>query len=208
MASDKGERIFNRIAPIYNWFYKKQIKKYRQIVKDISEEFDISSFNSIIDIGCGTGAFCAVANDMGIETVGIDIATNMIDIAEGKKETKGVKFYHANVLEGLPFYDNTFDIAFAAYVAHGLSKENRIKMYIEMKRIAKSYIIFHDFNQNRTPLISFIEWLEGGDYFRFIKVAKKEMESCVDDMKKCFANVEKINVSKRAAWYICELEKE
>jgi hypothetical protein len=52
-------------------------------------------------------------------------------------------------------------------------------------------------------LTSLIEWLERGDYFRFILVAQKEMKNCVQDMKLCFSSVRVIDVDKRAAWYVC-----
>ncbi len=72
----------------------------------------------------------------------------------------------------------------------------RRKVYEEMSRIAKQKVIIHDYNENRAILTTIVEWLEGGDYFNFIKNAKEEMAEI-------FEKVEVINVDERAAWYIC-----
>jgi NifB/MoaA-like Fe-S oxidoreductase len=49
-----------------------------------------------------------------------------------------------------------------------------------------------------------VEWLERGDYFRFIKNAEKEMKDCSQEMEECFSEVKVVNVGERAAWYICK----
>jgi len=64
-------------------------------------------------------------------------------------------------------------------------------------------VIIYDYNQKRSLMTSFVEWLEQGDYFQFIKNPKIEMEDCVSEMSKCFSEVRVIEVDKRANWYIC-----
>ena len=72
-----------------------------------------------------------------------------------------------------------------------------------MSRVSVSKVIIYDYNQNRSPLISFVEWLERGDYFRFIRNAKTEMEDCVFELKECFSDIKVVNVDAQAALYIC-----
>lgn len=110
---------------------------------------------------------------------------------------------HGNVLEQLPFQDKVFDISIASYVAHGLQKNERKQMYIQMGRVTKDKVIIYDYNQNRTLLTSIIECLERGDYFQFIKEAEEEMKNCLYEMKECFSEVKVVNVDSKAAWYIC-----
>jgi hypothetical protein len=78
-----------------------------------------------------------------------------------------------------------------------------MKLYSEMRRVTKSKVIIYDYNQNRSLMTSFVEWLERGDYFRFIKNPKSEMEDCISDMKKCFSEVRVLDVDTRASCYIC-----
>jgi hypothetical protein len=72
-----------------------------------------------------------------------------------------------------------------------------------MSRLAKHYVIIHVYNQTRAPLISFIETLEGGEYFNFVEAPVDEMLTCKHDMEQCFNTVDKIDVGARASWYIC-----
>jgi hypothetical protein len=93
-------------------------------------------------------------------------------------------------------------------VAHGLVKEDRKKMYQEMGRVTRERVIIYDYNERTSPFTSFVERLEGGDYFQFIRYALQEMEECVSEMKLCFSEVQVVNVSHRAAWYICKPKEE
>lgn len=204
MGEKKNNMLFNLIAPIYGLFYNAQKKRYAEIIESVRDEMNISSFDTIIDVGCGTGALCAVLKDKGMTVTGIDPAIKMLKVARGKPENKGITFVQANALEGLPFENNSFDVAVSSYVAHGLQEEDRKKLYAEMSRITRSYVIIHDYNEKRSVFTSIIEWLEGGDYFHFIKAAKTEMKDCETEMKTCFSEVRVMNVDVKANWYICK----
>ncbi len=189
--------LFNFIAPIYGLFYKSQKKNYKITIDKMKNELNISDFKSIIDIGCGTGALCSVLNKEGLTVTGIDPAYKMLKIGMNKKENSSVNFIECDTCSKLPFENKSFDLSIASYVAHGLQSNERIQMYSEMSRITRNYVIIHDYNKIKGFFSSIIEWLEGGDYFNFIKVAQAELEEH-------FKTVKVINVKKKAAWYICE----
>lgn len=201
--SKNSSLLFNLIAPIYGLFYDRQKSRYATVIDSVSEVLDLTSYDTVLDIGCGTGALCSVLKEKGLAVTGIDPADKMLRIAKRQPENKAITFIQANVLESLPFENKTFDISIASYVAHGLQKNERKKMYAEMSRVSKSKVIIYDYNQKRGLLTSIIEWLEHGDYFRFIKVAKEEMEQCVFEMDECFSEVKVVDVDVKAAWYIC-----
>ena len=203
MNKDNSNFLFNTIAPIYGLFYNKQKKHFSAIVEGVRDQLDLKSYKTILDVGCGTGAYCSVLDSRGLSVTGIDTAEKMLDIAKKQSKNHTVNFVHANVLEKLPFDDNYFDISIASYVAHGLQKDERRRMYAEMSRVTKKKVIIYDYNQNRTLSTSIIEWLERGDYFRFIKDAESEMKNCAFEMKACFSEVQVVDVDTRAAWYIC-----
>jgi len=204
LAKKKGNIFFNSVAPVYGLFYNVQKRRFAEVIEGAANELDLSSFDSIIDIGCGTGALCSVLNRKGLKVTGIDPAGKMLEIAKAKQENKDISFIQANVLEGLPFEDNSFDIAIASYVAHGLNVEERKRMYFEMSRVARNFVVIYDYNDNRSFFTTFVEWLEGGDYFHFIKNAEPEMKDCVSELKSCFTDVNVVDVDTRAAWYICK----
>ena len=203
MSKERSTHLFNSIAPTYGLFFRYQKKRYAKNLLAMKNTVDLSSYNSVIDVGCGTGAFCSALSDLDLEVTGIDPASRMLAIAKKKADRDNITFLEADVLDGLPFQDNQFDIAIASYVAHGMEREQRKKLYKEMSRIAKHLVIIHDYNKNRSPLTSLIEWLEGGDYFHFIKHAETEMRDCLSEMKQCFRQVEVIPIAERANWYIC-----
>ncbi len=203
MSKKNSNFLFNTIAPVYALFYKSQKRSFRQVLERAKKDLDISAFDTMLDVGCGTGALCSVLFEKGLAVTGIDPAEKMLKIARKNPENKGIDFIRADVLEKLPFADHEFDVSIASYVAHGLRTDERKRMYAEMSRVSKKAVIIHDYNANRSPMTSLIEWLERGDYFRFIRVAEKEMRQCVSDMEECFSEVRVINVDRRAAWYIC-----
>ena len=195
--------LFNTIAPIYGLFFRRQKRKFTEVIARVQPELDLASFTTILDVGCGTGALCSVLKEIGLEVTGIEPAEKMLAIAKRKTKGQAINLMQANVLEGLPFDKNSFDLSIASYVAHGLLPQERKRLYKEMGRVTKEYVVIYDYNQKRSALTSFVEWAEGGDYFRFIKSAEKEMKGCVTELKSCFSEVKIVDVDVRAAWYIC-----
>lgn len=202
MGKKNSNKLFNSIAPIYGLFYRRQKKRYSEVIDWVSKDLDLTSYETILDVGCGTGALCAVLNAKGLSVTGVDPAEKMLDFAKRQPENKDISLIIASVLERLPFGDKSFDISIASYVAHGMQRDDRKKLYAEMSRVTKNKVIIYDYNQRRSLLTSMIEWLERGDYFRFIKVAENEMINCVSEMKACFSEIKVIDVHPKASWYI------
>lgn len=177
-------------------FYKVQKNRFCNVIEIVKNALDITEFKTILDVGCGTGALCSVLNDKGLKVTGVDPAEKMLNIAREKPDNKAIRFIQANILEGLPFEDKSFDASISSYVAHGMGHEERKLMYAEMSRVSKSKVIIYDYNEKRSLPTTIIEWLEGGDYFNFIKSAESEMRECFSDVKTVYVGV-------RATWYIC-----
>ncbi|MDY0235190.1 MAG: class I SAM-dependent methyltransferase [Gudongella sp.] len=190
--------VFHNIASIYGLFYNYQYKYYKSIFIKHRDTLNLTSFKSVIDIGSGTGALCKVLQENGLKVMGVEPVEKMIQIAKKKIKTDEIDFKNWDILEGLNIDDNSFDISIASYVAHGMVREQRLIMYKEMARVTKHKLVIYDYNQSRKLLNDFVEWLEGGDYFNFIKDVKPELEIL-------FGEVQVINVDKRAAWYIINL---
>ena len=196
MSKSQKKSLFDAIAPVYALFYPMQKRRFKEVLDNIEESFDMGGFKTVLDVGCGTGALCSTLSQRGYIVTGVDPAEEMLRIAAEKTRGDNIDFIRANATESLPFDDKAFDIAIASYVAHGMDKEQRIKLYEQMSRVTKGQVIIYDYNKNRSLLTTIVEWLEKGDYFYFIKNAEEEM-------KHCFADVRVIDVSARAAWYIC-----
>lgn len=190
--------VFHSIATIYGLFYDFQYNYYKTVFINNKDTLDLSKFKSVVDIGAGTGALCKVLQEIGLKVTGVEAVEKMMKIAEKKTKTMDIEFKNWDILSGLNVKDNSFDISIASYVAHGMKKEQRLRMYKEMARITKYKLIIYDYNQNRRLLNDFVERLEGGDYFNFIRDVKIELEDL-------FGEVKVVDVDKRAAWYIVNL---
>lgn len=195
--------LFNNLASFYGLYFESQKRSFGAAIDIARPVVDLSRYSTVLDVGSGTGALCSVFFDRGFTVTGVEPAEKMLAVAVSKTKSQRISFVSGNVLEGLPFEDKAFDIVTASFVAHGLIPEHRKIMYAEMSRVAKHYVIFHDFNQKRSLQISFLEWLEGGDYFRFIKTARQEMLSSETKAGKSFSEVEVVNVDKHVDWYVC-----
>jgi ubiquinone/menaquinone biosynthesis C-methylase UbiE len=192
-----ADRLFNLIAPVYGLFYERQKRHYGDVIGRKFGKLGLSSHDSFLDVGCGTGALCAALGQNGFSATGIDAAQKMIDVANSKNRDSGISFMRASILEGLPFEDKSFDVSIASFVAHGMGENERGIMYREMSRTAKHFVMFYDYNGKRSLPTDVIEWLEGGDYFNFIRSASREM-------KEFFGNVMVIDIDDHSALYVCE----
>ena len=192
------DSLFHNISSIYGLFFNIQVKNFTTIFNNVKNELDLSNYKNIIDIGCGTGALCNVLHNQGLSVTGIDPAKGMIETAKEKSKNNEIEFIEANVLTKLPFEDKSFDVSISSFVAHGLNKNERQIMYDEMIRITKHLVIIYDYNDHRGLITDIAEWLEGGDYFNFIKTIKHELNEKFSDVKIVNANI-------RSALYIAKL---
>lgn len=192
-----ANELFNSIAGVYGWFHRYQMQRFSEILDTHAERIDLSFMHTVCDVGCGTGALCAVLGNRGLEVTGVDPAQKMLEVARTKVPNERVSFLVGDAVKGLPFADKSFDLVFTSHVAHGMRLEDRKLLYAELMRIAKRAVIVHDYNEKRAVLTTIVEWLEKGDYFGFIKRPKEEMEEV-------FPSITTIQVGKRACWYVCQ----
>lgn len=207
--------LFNRISFVYGLFFKWQMGNYKSMLDKVkNDNFPRMRYKNVIDVGCGTGALCNVLHEYGFAVTGVDHAEKMIEIArektaemvagktgntaESKTGTERIKFMQGDVLHGLPFENKSFDLAVSSYAAHGLKPRERLMMYEEMRRVSKHLVVLIDYNESRSLIINIAEWLEGGDYFNFIKTIKDELEAQ-------FGNIKVINTGKHSSIYICKI---
>lgn len=190
----RSTRLFDRLAPFYDQFYGCQKRGFTLVLDSLYRELDLHRCESIIDVGCGTGALCSLLQQRGLTVTGVDQSEKMLSRARAKPENNSIQFLRANVLEGLPFKDKHFDLSVASYVAHGLPAPERKMLYKEMSRVSRHLVIIYDYNRNRSIITDLLEWLEGGDYFNFIRVAEEELRECFPRLRVQEAGI-------RSSWY-------
>ncbi|HVI42531.1 MAG TPA: class I SAM-dependent methyltransferase [Anaerovoracaceae bacterium] len=190
--------LFDRIAGLYGLFFEFQTNKYGKLFDKIYNELDLFLYRDAIDFGCGTGALCSELSRRGFRVTGVDSSNEMLKVAKKKLIGGSVNLVSANIVQGVPFENKSFDVSVASFVAHGLQPGDRKALYGEMQRVTKHMILIYDYNEKRSVLTNIAERLEGGDYFNFIKNIKTELDGCFD-------NLRVIDLGNHASCYVIKL---
>jgi demethylmenaquinone methyltransferase/2-methoxy-6-polyprenyl-1,4-benzoquinol methylase len=132
-------KLFNDIAKSYdffNHFFSFGIDYYwrSRLVKSIKPK----SNHVVLDVATGTGDVAFKIAPRTKKVTGIDIASNMIDLANKKKDKKRAANtdFLVGDAENLPFEDNTFDLITISYGYRNISDQP--KALKEFNRILKN----------------------------------------------------------------------
>ena len=188
---DEHGKLFNKIAPYYQLFFKYQVWYYGKIVDKNIELIEDKNIETVLDIGCGTGAFGYVFKERGFLVTGIDVSPEMVKrgLANDLYCKKG------DIKNGLSTEDNSYDMVISAMVAHGLDEKTRIKFLKETKRIAKKVVLIQDYKFQRKFFVDLIEKLEGGGYFNYINKGQAQFNQVFDKLSTH-------EVSHNLNWYL------
>jgi SAM-dependent methyltransferase len=76
----------------------------------VAQAAAIGISTKLLDIGCGTGEFCRLADARGADVSGVDVAAGMIEIAHRQLPAADLR---VGAIEDLPWPDDTFDLVTA-----------------------------------------------------------------------------------------------
>ena len=119
---------------------------------------------SVLDVGCGTGALAIAAKDLvGADgsVSGVDASPEMIQRARMKASRAGLMVdFREGSAEALPFADESFDVVLSTVMLHHLPKTVRAAAVLEMRRVARpnGRVLLIDFAGSRNgkgPLLHF-----------------------------------------------------
>ncbi len=161
MAVDLTSRLYD---PLLNPF----LKEIRAAVRDLVEEY---GFETILDVCCGTGIQLKALEEKGYRPMGVDISDGMLAVAmRGQSPTRCMKQDAAR----LGFRDRSFDLVMVSLAIHDKDLKTAGMIIDEMFRVVKSggHLLFVDYDFSpmtkihARKVITFIEWLAGGDHYR------------------------------------------
>ena len=126
------------------WIYAKLIDSaripFRHKILDYLDKND-----SVLDVGCGTGGFTLEIANRCKHVVGIDVSKKQIDQAKNllkDNDLFNIEFKHVNALELSNVFRTKFDVAIFTFMLHEISHEERLSILNEVKKVAKTFIIF------------------------------------------------------------------
>ena len=190
-------RLFNDIARRYdflNHFFSFGIDYYwrSRLVKSISPKKDYV----VLDVATGTADVAFKLAPRTKQVTGIDIASNMIDLANKKKDKKRAvnTDFLVGDAENLPFEDSEFDLIWSWGVIH--HSPNTIKCAQEIERILKingelRIMLYHS--------NSFYNWINV--IFRYGILQGKLLKMSIQDLHNRYTDGKKEDGSPLAKYY-------
>ena len=146
---EKSRHAFNDYAERYD--DTNCCNHAKKLYKDIIKEVENISFNSMLDVGCGTGEIINIIKNKNdkAEYYGLDLSENMIKAA-GNKLGNEVDLIVSDS-ENLPYENNKFDLILCNDSFHHYP--NPLKVLGEMHRVLKDsgYLLIGECYQ---PIIS------------------------------------------------------
>lgn len=138
----------------YKWFYDNIHSRYYDLAmkwcflpfggegrcrRELIAHVDFSPGERILDMCCGTGgATFVIAEKAGerSEITGMDLSRGQIQVAEKKNRLSYVRFIEGDVVD-TGCQDAYFDKVFVTHALHEMTRETRLKVLIEAKRVLK-----------------------------------------------------------------------
>ncbi|PWT72506.1 MAG: hypothetical protein C5B59_15665 [Bacteroidetes bacterium] len=97
------------------------------------QQLQLSSFDQLLDVGCGAGMFCSMAAKTGAQIKGIDASPELINIAQNRV-TSGEML--VGDMEELPYANHSFDVVTSLQSFHYAG--NMSNAVGEAKRVLKN----------------------------------------------------------------------
>lgn len=104
--------------------------------KTAIERTGIGPGTEVLDLGCGSGEFCALATEAGASATGIDASHAMIELAGN---TAPAAEFHVRALGELPWEDGTFDVVTAFNALHFAA--DPAAAFAEAVRVSRDHVV-------------------------------------------------------------------
>lgn len=173
---DKRARyIFNLIAPVYHLIDKGTYKDYLEMARVFNSNIPLKG-KAVLDVGSGTGSWLAALNRYSLgKATGVDFSDKML--FEAQKVHPDLEFVKAAGEDLTFFKDKSYDVVTATFVLHGMKSDKRKRVLLEMKRVAREFVVIHDFYGKTEWITRILESLEKSDYKNFKLNFSSEMQS-------------------------------
>lgn len=165
-----NDQYFSRWAPVYDVFEILLADVRRDITTTIHPVG-----KSVLDVGTGTGSLALDLSKTAEKVIGIDLSSEMLEIAKRKNKTNNLTFLLMDA-SNMSYKDEEFDIVTISLGLHDMPLEIRTLVLKEVKRVLKSngklFILDYDLPQNDflgTVSSHLINLLESKYYLDFIK---------------------------------------
>lgn len=130
--------------------------KAERLLELLQAHFGRTDALSLLDVGCGVGAYHGVLRSkIGVLT-GVDVSVD--SLCRAKESNPDVRYHHYDGLR-LPFEDACFDVAYAICVVHHVPEHNWQAFVDELARVVRPGGLVVLFEHNpRNPATRYAVW--------------------------------------------------
>ena len=165
-----NDQLFSKWAPVYDLFEIILSGVRKKTVREINP-----AGKSILDVATGTGSLAIELSQSAKKVVGIDLSSNMLDVAKKKAKNENLSFLQMDASK-MGFADDEFDIVTISLGLHDMPLQIRTLVLKEVKRVLKKdgklFILEYDLPKNNflgSILSRFINIYESKYYLDFIE---------------------------------------
>lgn len=148
MQNDRFEKISNNYGELFAEVFIEQGLDYKQLQHSVFE--NVSKLKpdfqdaAILDIGIGDGATSAAFIEAGCKNItGIDLNPTMLEAAR-KKLGDNIRLSQMDATDMSGFESNQFPIIITATMIHNIPKNERVKFWKELLRLAPEVFVSAD----------------------------------------------------------------
>jgi ubiquinone/menaquinone biosynthesis C-methylase UbiE len=152
---------------------KGRFLKYREetIVRSMLDH--VGWGKKIIDMPCGTGRLSSVLKEHAGWLEGADLSEAMLNRSRTRTEYSNLRLCD---IEKMPYEDAAFDVVVCFRFIHHLSKPDRLKVFAEVHRVTKRYLIFTFNSRHSLGYLVNGFLLKKGFYSETMREIRRELE--------------------------------
>ena len=164
---------YARVAPCYDLLTRRLLASSRGRVAALCRE---KGFTRVLDLGCGTGAQCAVLRHKGVHVVGLDASPAMLRVARSSlhraDSVASPALVHSSL--PLPFADRSFDAVILSLVLHE-SASGAVALMQEALRVAPHALVLEwrmperNLDLPSLAVMHLIERIAGREHYRHFR---------------------------------------
>ena len=109
-----------------------QLDWYKNTLHQWVDDQNLAANSKVLEVGCATGALTTYIANTGCVPTGVDLSSDMIELAKNKN--RNIEYLVADVMN-LPFEDNSFDVVLATSLINIV--DDKTKAINELSRTCK-----------------------------------------------------------------------
>ena len=197
MSTSVGGGKWEWFTPVMHALDPLRRKQMARTLEVLSRQVDLGPSTRALDVACGTGTLLKALLPYGCQVTAVEPTSRMFQHVQRRFPEVRVFQEPAHAMASVP--DQSQDVTIVSATIHGFSPDYRQQVYRELRRVTRGAVAIIDYHANLDPLVALLEFAEGGDYFRFVKVVDREL-------REAFPNVTTTRCSGVESIYLCRLD--